>query len=100
MSRRSLPQPSDLTWQGQAACRADDVEADWFFPAQDNGPSLAKARSVRAGCWVKRGCLAYALAVEGGQPAKTREGVYAGTTGNQRYDLYRKARDRAKKATA
>lgn len=81
--------PADTEWMLLAACR-DGVDPEIFFPTQDNGPSLSKARRVCASCWVKADCLAYALAMEGGQPAKTREGVYAGTTGGQRYDLYRR----------
>lgn len=100
MSRRPQPNAPGLEWQRQAACRADDVDPDWFFPAQENGPSLAKAREVCARCWVQQDCLAYALKVEGGKPAKTRDGVHAGTTGNERYRLYQRALGRAKKQAA
>lgn len=98
MSARFRRPDGDDEWMRLAACRAEGVDPEWFFPAQDNGPSLSKARGVCAACWVKRDCLAYALAIEGGQPAKTREGVYAGMTGGQRYDLHR--RRRVRKATA
>lgn len=90
----------DAEWMRLAACRADDIDPEIFFPTQDNGPSLKKARGVCASCFVKRDCLRFALAIEGGQPAKTREGVYAGTTGGQRYDLYRRGLTRARKAVS
>lgn len=89
--------PDDTEWMQLAACRGDDINAEIFFPTQDNGPSLSKARGVCASCWVKSDCLEYALAIEGGQPAKTREGVYAGTTGGQRYDLYKRRLAQAKR---
>lgn len=88
--------PADGSWLGQAACRGEGIDPEWFFPTQDNGPSLSKARSVCAACFVKRDCLAYALEIEGGQPAKTREGVYAGTTGGERYRLYQRGRGRVR----
>lgn len=92
--------PDNTGWMALAACRGDDVDPEWFFPTQDHGPSLAKARSVCAACWAKPDCLAYALAIEGGQPAKTREGVYAGTTGGERYRLYERAVVRAARQRA
>lgn len=79
--------PDSTEWMRLAACRAEDIDPNMFFPTQDNGPSLSKARHVCASCWVKADCLAYALAIEGGQSESTREGVYAGTTGGQRYRL-------------
>lgn len=95
--------PDNSEWMQLAACRSDDVDPEWFFPTQDNGPSLSKARGVCRSCFVQDDCLAYALAIEGREPAKTRNGVYAGTTGEQRYRLYQRAvaaRQRAAKAKA
>jgi hypothetical protein len=83
--------PADREWMRLAACDSPDIDPEWFFPSSENGPSLSKARGVCASCFVQRDCLAYALAVEGGQPAKSREGVYAGTTGGERYRLHQKA---------
>lgn len=87
--------PADREWMQLAAC-SEGVDPEWFFPTQDNGPSLSKARRVCASCFVQRDCLAYALAVEGDQPEKTREGVYAGTTGGERYRLYQRSRGRTR----
>ena len=92
--------PADREWMQLAACDREDVDPEWFFPTQDNGPSLSKARRVCASCFVQRDCLAYAMAVEGGQPEKTREGVYAGTTGGERYRLYQRSRGRTRQAAA
>jgi hypothetical protein len=89
--------PADDAWLRQAACRADDVDPEWFHPAQDKGPSLSKARTVCAGCFVQEDCLKFALAMEGGQTEKTRGGVYAGTTGQQRHQLYQRAKSQAKR---
>jgi WhiB family redox-sensing transcriptional regulator len=91
-------QPEDDQWMRQAACRADGVDPEWFHPAQDKGPSLSKARTVCGRCFVQDACLKYALAMEGGQTEKTRGGVYAGTTGQQRYQLYQRTRMRARRA--
>jgi WhiB family redox-sensing transcriptional regulator len=89
--------PADNEWRDRAACRdVDDPEI--FFPSQDKGPSLSEARTVCARCFVQEACLKYALAMEGGQTEKTRGGVYAGTTGGERYRLYQQARQRAKRA--
>lgn len=90
--------PEDDTWLKQAACRADGIDPELFFPAQENGPSLKKARAVCKRCPVKPSCLQDAMATEGGKPATSRHGVYAGLTGNQRYGLYTRARERARNA--
>jgi WhiB family redox-sensing transcriptional regulator len=89
--------PADDAWLRQAACRADNVDPEWFHPAQDKGPSLSKARTVCGRCPVQRECLKFALAMEGGQTEKTRGGVYAGTTGQQRHQLYQRAKSQAKR---
>lgn len=88
--------PADDEWMRQAACRKEDPEL--FFPTPGDGPSLSRARSVCERCFVQDECLQYALALEGGQTEKTRGGVYAGTTGGQRHQLYQRARTRAKRA--
>lgn len=92
--------PDNTDWMRVAACRADDVDPEWFFPAQDNGPSLSKARGVCASCFAKPDCLAYALAIEGAQTEKTRNGVYAGTTGGERYRLYQRSRSRTRRTVS
>lgn len=91
-----FPRPADNEWMKLAACQDEDVDPEIFFPTQDHSPSLSKARRVCASCFVKKDCLAYALEIEGGQPAKTRDGVYAGTTGGERYRLYQRNRGRTR----
>jgi WhiB family redox-sensing transcriptional regulator len=88
--------PTDDAWTRRAACLEEDPEL--FFPTLGDGPTLSKARSVCRQCFVQKECLQYALAMEGGQTEKTRNGVYAGTTGGERYRLYQRARTRAKRA--
>jgi hypothetical protein len=92
--------PEDDKWERRAACRAEGVDPEWFFPAQENGPSLSKARSICERCPVKEECFLKAMASEGGKPIKSRFGVYAGLTGGQRHGLYVRARDRAKRTAA
>jgi WhiB family redox-sensing transcriptional regulator len=92
--------PDNAEWMQLAACKAKGTDPEIFFPTHDASPSLSKARKVCAACFVKRDCLAYALAIEGGQPAKTRDGVYAGTTGGERYRLYQRGRGRTRGAAA
>lgn len=92
--------PADDKWVRDAACRNDDVEPEWFFPAQENGPSLSLARSVCQYCPVKQQCFEEAMAAEGGRPAKSRYGVFAGLTGGQRYALYERTRSRSKPRAA
>ncbi len=90
--------PEDDTWLKQSACRADGVDPEIFFPAQQNGPSLSRARAVCARCPVKRSCFLDTMAAEGGKPATSRHGVFAGLTGRQRHGLYAQARERARNA--
>lgn len=47
MTVRITP-PADGAWMRRAACRNGD-DPEIFFPAQDNGPSLSKARAVCKG---------------------------------------------------
>lgn len=92
--------PDNTKWIDRAACRSKDIDPEWFFPSQDNGPSLSRARGICARCFVQTDCLRYALAAEGNASAKSRGGVYAGTTGTERYELYRRAQTRNRGAAA
>jgi len=87
--------PADDRWLRNAACRRPGVDPDWFFPLQENGPSLSLARSICDRCPVQLLCLRDAMASEGGKPLGSRHGVYAGLTPGQRVALYRQVRERA-----
>ncbi|MET9012278.1 WhiB family transcriptional regulator [Streptomyces olivaceoviridis] len=96
MSKR-MPKPADRTWLKLAACRADDVDPETFFPDQ-NVAGLAKARAICKGCPVARQCLADCLEAEGGRAAANRHGVYAGMTPKQRERLYRRVQSNTQAA--
>ncbi|RAY12549.1 WhiB family transcriptional regulator [Actinomadura craniellae] len=70
-----------------AACRTEDPEL--FFPVGTLRPAeeqTRRAAEVCRGCPVRVECLDYALAT------RQRHGVWAGTTGEERDRLYRRAR--------
>lgn len=52
---RFLTRPA---WHNQAACRAPDVNPDWFYPANGGGN---EAKKICAECPVRQQCLTYAL---------------------------------------
>lgn len=93
-----FPQPVDPTWQKHAACRADGVDPETFFP-EGNITGLALAREICRGCPVARDCLRDCMAREGGRTAASRHGIYAGLSAKQRVKLYERLRDRAKRQT-
>ncbi|MFI1562149.1 WhiB family transcriptional regulator [Streptomyces sp. NPDC020490] len=95
MSIDFLPQPTGITWQKQAACRAENVDPEWFFPER-HVAEIALAREICAGCPVARECLIDCMAYEGGKPVGSRHGVYAGLSPKQRQRLYEQLRTRAK----
>lgn len=70
--------PSNKEWVGGAVCPSVDPEL--FFPAK--GESSKPAKSVCAGCPVRRPCLAWALAVE--QVIGPMPGIYGGKTKKER----------------
>jgi hypothetical protein len=92
-----LPQPTDPTWQKRAACRAEGVDPETFFP-EGNVAGVAQAREICKGCPVAQSCLQDCMASEGGKPIGSRHGVYAGMSPKQRVRLYEKLRDRARRA--
>lgn len=70
----------DEGWRSSAACRSADP--DLFFPISSSGPStaqVAEAKSICAGCGVRRECLAFAL--------RTHQvhGVWGGLSEQERY---------------
>lgn len=91
-----LPTPSNSNWQKQAACRADGIDPEIFFP-EGNVTAIAQARAVCKGCPVVRACLADCLAREGGKGPGSRHGVFGGMSAKQRHRLYERLRDRAQR---
>lgn len=69
------------TWRERAACNADTVNPEWFFP---DLPGLAgnRAKSICAGCPVRDECLASAL----WEPVC---GIWGGTTKAERVAMRR-----------
>lgn len=67
--------PAD--WREQAACRG--METAIFFPTRGDNAGVAQARSICAGCPVRRQCLDNALADTG-----DRYGIRGGLTARER----------------
>lgn len=87
------------TWLTQAACRAEGVDPETFYP-DNHAAGIEQARAICKGCPVRRECLTDCLRHEGGRAAASRFGVYAGLTPRQRERVYQKlrARNRTKAA--
>lgn len=99
MSIDFLPEPASRAWQKQAACRAEGVDLEVFFP-EGSTAGVAEAREICAACPVARECLIDCMAYEGGKPAGSRHGMVAGMSPKQRHRLYERLRDRAKRRAA
>lgn len=77
------PLEPQLTNQAhRAACH--DTDPDVFY----DDTRRPEARGICRGCPMALDCLEVALAAEGGATAKTRYGVFAGTTPAQRRRMY------------
>ena len=77
-------------WPELAACRDPDVDPEIFFPLAEAGPGarqIAAARAVCARCPVVMYCLDWAL--RAGEP----EGIWGGTTPDERRRLRHYARE-------
>src|ERR1700722_8645980 len=88
------PNGSDQNWRSAAACRSADP--DLFFPISATGPAagqIARAKTICAGCGVRRECLEFAL------PHGQNYGIWGGTTADDR-QRDRRRRRRAATATA
>jgi len=81
----------DEGWREQAACGGADT--DLFFPAGEEDALVAEAREICESCPVKDECLRYALATN------QTEGVWGGMTGSERRSLWRRIRDRERRAS-
>ncbi len=72
-------------WRSRAACQSRDP--DLFFPISSSGPALEqirRAKAVCAGCQVRPECLDFALRT------RTTEGVWGGTSAEERELLLRR----------
>src|SRR5271169_4179143 len=81
-------------WRSAAACRSADPEL--FFPIAATGPAvrqIARAKTICAGCEVRRECLEFALA------QNQNYGIWGGTTAEDR-QRGRRRRPRAAAAAA
>ncbi len=90
MTRRSTSVPG-TEWRDRAACRADDVDLETFFPAADEGPvydaQVAAAKAVCFRCAVRAECLDEALVripygIAGGLTPEERRGCHRPSTAN------------------
>jgi WhiB family transcriptional regulator, redox-sensing transcriptional regulator len=82
-------------WWSLAACSAADP--DLFFPVSGTGPAagqVARAKAICDGCQIQGPCLSYAL------DAGTVQGVWGGTTEEERRLLRRAAGARPAPAPA
>lgn len=70
------------TWAAAAACAADDVDPELFFPYDSDHAGAAAAKAVCETCPVRRQCLAWAL-------TNPVHGVWGGTTPAERAALQR-----------
>lgn len=77
------PLSIDRGWQDEAACIDSDIE----FVSDTRGGGLreevAQAKAICAECPVRRECLEYAFE----QQSSTKDGVYGGTAGWERWPL-------------
>jgi WhiB family redox-sensing transcriptional regulator len=78
-------------WQDHAACTTSPYDADLWFPdsyrtSQGQAQALTAAR-ICATCPVLQQCLAAAIANEGNLAEDRRNGIWGGTTPEQRFRL-------------
>jgi WhiB family transcriptional regulator, redox-sensing transcriptional regulator len=86
---------SAMNWRSSAACLSADP--DLFFPISSTGPAenqIARAKMVCAGCRVRRECLEFALTHD------QTQGIWGGTTPEDRQRDRRRRRRRAAAASA
>ncbi|MGI3199624.1 WhiB family transcriptional regulator [Streptomyces sp. GLT-R25] len=71
-------------WEALSACQGHDP--DLWFKDRSRGRAIA----ICDGCLVREECLTAVLAREDGVPKARRQGIAAGLTGAQRWELARK----------
>lgn len=76
-----VPRP-DRAWMDRAACRTVDEEV--FFPHDTDEVGIAAAKSVCGGCRARPDCLEYAV------ETLQKDGVWGGTTPNERRSIRRR----------
>jgi WhiB family transcriptional regulator, redox-sensing transcriptional regulator len=85
-----MAEPTTANWRDRAACL--DVDPEVFFPVGATGRALEQAdeaKQVCAGCEVRVHCLMWAL------ETNQHDGIWGGTTEDERRALRRKNRRRA-----
>lgn len=75
------------SWRDDAACR--DLPAP-FYPDHTTGDAYAPALAICRDCPVRAACLEAALAMEGAGDARSRYGVWGGTTPEDRARMMRR----------
>lgn len=90
MNRAAWLDPPE--WMDDAACRADDIPPDLFFPDPGQYRVASAAKQVCAVCPVRTACLDYALAAERDRGDWSPAGVWGGTTPSERKRLARDQR--------
>ena len=86
---------STTNWRSAGACRSADP--DLFFPLSSTGRGerqIARAKTICAGCPVRRECLEFALAHD------QAHGIWGGTTPEDRQRRRRRAAAAAKRTVA
>ncbi|MGW7301443.1 MULTISPECIES: WhiB family transcriptional regulator [unclassified Streptomyces] len=81
----AVPEEGSRVWEARAECRQWDAEL--WFTVRDRAVAVA----ICAACPVLDHCRAAVLRRERGLPRCRRQGVVAGLTGAQRYELERRA---------
>lgn len=84
---------TDGSWWQLAACRSADP--DLFFPISGAGPALeqaAAAKTICAGCPVRRDCLTYATFT------RQQYGIWGGLTEDERHTAFHRAQAREGRA--
>jgi WhiB family redox-sensing transcriptional regulator len=80
--------PQTREWVDDAACL--DIGNDIFYP--DKGNRATEAKAVCARCKVRSECLEYAMQWP---TLPYNQGVWGGTTPEERWKLYKRQRGRA-----
>ncbi|MFJ6066532.1 WhiB family transcriptional regulator [Streptomyces tendae] len=78
-------------WRTRALCALPAYRSIDWFPNPGDQQGIAAAKAVCADCPVWRDCLADALREEGGSRSTSRDGIFGGLTGGQRFSIYKRA---------
>ncbi len=89
----SLPVRAPVAWTQLGACQDEDPEI--FFPIAASGPALdqiSTAKAICGGCAVRLPCLHYAAATK-------QDGIWGGTTADERRAMREQAARRSHEPT-